>query len=285
MRIESAAVPLVPRTASECLDLAVMYVGRRLGSFLALWLAIALPTCVLIHQVCTWYDVTVLGAAAILFFATSPLGVLFMLLVIPGAFGEPLPLAQLWKRYGRRMVLLVGKGLILRVGIAVWLLLFIVPGLWLAVRKGFIVEQFCLTADRKQLHDEQTEQMLRREGMNLFGRGMAITLCCGLLAFVMFLLVDFTLDAVLGYPVFIGRLEEVATGFFRFDPGLSLYSLMVFTVTDPMLLAVASAAVLFAYPIGRLAWFFCYVDVRVRRDLWDVELQFRRLEQRLEVEA
>ena len=282
MRIETAAIPLVPRTAAQCIDLAVMYAGRHLGQYLALWLAIAVPTCVLVHQVCTWYAGNVLYAAVIILFATSPLGVLCTLLTVPRVFGEPVSLRQLWRQYGWRLVILFGKGLLLRLAIVVLLPLLIVPGVWLAVRKGFFVEEFCLTADQQNLHDEQTNQMLRHEGINLFGRGAAIATFCGLLTLTMFLLADYALDLLLGFPIFIGRISEVATGFFRLDPGLSAYSVMVFSVTDPLVLALLTAAVLFIYPIGRLAWFFCYVDVRVRRDLWNVELQFIHLAQRLE---
>jgi hypothetical protein len=29
------------------------------------------------------------------------------------------------------------------------------------------------------------------------------------------------------------------------------------------------------YPLARLAWFFCYLDARIRREGWDVEIAFR----------
>ena len=42
------------------------------------------------------------------------------------------------------------------------------------------------------------------------------------------------------------------------------------------------AVAFLVYPIGRLAWFFCYIDVRVRRDCWDMELSIIQEAERLE---
>jgi hypothetical protein len=50
---------------------------------------------------------------------------------------------------------------------------------------------------------------------------------------------------------------------------------------DPRCLTVFAAAVMLVYPIVRLAWFFCYIDLRVRRDCWDMELLFRQEARRL----
>ena len=51
---------------------------------------------------------------------------------------------------------------------------------------------------------------------------------------------------------------------------------------DPVVVTAVLAVALLVYPIGRLAWFFCYIDVRVRRDCWDMELQMLQEAERLE---
>jgi hypothetical protein len=65
-----------------------------------------------------------------------------------------------------------------------------------------------------------------------------------------------------------------------FEPGL------VFQLIgrDPLFAATFVAAGLFAYQIARVAWFFVYVDARVRRDCWDLELVLAREAKRLEGE-
>jgi hypothetical protein len=46
-------------------------------------------------------------------------------------------------------------------------------------------------------------------------------------------------------------------------------------------LAVLTGVILFVYPIARFAWFFCYIDLRVRGDFWDLELRFEKEVERL----
>jgi hypothetical protein len=36
------------------------------------------------------------------------------------------------------------------------------------------------------------------------------------------------------------------------------------------------------YPVIRLAWMFCYLDVRIRKEGWDLEIDFRVEARRLE---
>jgi len=54
-----------------------------------------------------------------------------------------------------------------------------------------------------------------------------------------------------------------------------------FLATDPRLLTVLTATALLAYPMTRIAWFLCYIDLRVRRDCWDLELGLTREAARL----
>ncbi len=63
-----------------------------------------------------------------------------------------------------------------------------------------------------------------------------------------------------------------------FEPGLA-FSLIAHS---PLFAATCVAAALFAYQLGRIAWFFAYLDARVRRDCWDMELMLAREATRLE---
>jgi hypothetical protein len=44
---------------------------------------------------------------------------------------------------------------------------------------------------------------------------------------------------------------------------------------DPLVVSALSATAWLVYPLARLAWFFCYLDARIRKEGWDVELAFR----------
>lgn len=63
-----------------------------------------------------------------------------------------------------------------------------------------------------------------------------------------------------------------------FEPGFAAVALG----RSPLFGASLLAAALFAYQLGRIAWYFAYLDARVRRDCWDMELLLAREAKRLE---
>ncbi len=65
-----------------------------------------------------------------------------------------------------------------------------------------------------------------------------------------------------------------------FDPALA----MTLIGRNPLFAATFAVAALFAYQLGRVAWFFTFIDARVRRDCWDLELILAREANRLEGE-
>ena len=80
-----------------------------------------------------------------------------------------------------------------------------------------------------------------------------------------------------------GLLEEASVAKLRSGLG---YKNLAFDALgfSPVFAATTLAASLFSYQLGRLAWFFVYIDVRVRRDCWDMELLLARESKRLEGE-
>ena len=44
---------------------------------------------------------------------------------------------------------------------------------------------------------------------------------------------------------------------------------------DPLLVVALASTWWLVYPLARLAWFFCYLDARIRKEGWDVEIAFR----------
>ena len=54
------------------------------------------------------------------------------------------------------------------------------------------------------------------------------------------------------------------------------------THDDPAFLTTIQLALWLPYPVIRLAWFFCYLDQRIRNECWDLQLQYRAEAARLE---
>ena len=81
-----------------------------------------------------------------------------------------------------------------------------------------------------------------------------------------------------GTSTFQGPLDDMASGFV-WEGIQSFFNMLA---SHPVLMALASGIALMIYPVGRLAWFFCYIDARVRRDCWDMELQIVQQAKHLE---
>lgn len=279
MNFDRVQISLVPRTTADCLDMAVMFISRRLPAMMLLWCAVALPSCLTVYLMCSFFEADALWAAAVIFLTSSPLGVCLGLLAVPSAFGEPFALQTLWRRlrHGNRMLLL--QGIALRFVIWAGLLLCLIPGCWIAVRTGFFVEKACFSKRVRKLHDRQTDDLLKEEAGNLVYRVLWIFAYCLLLWGVLFVSLDVACSVLFSVPILFGRVFTAA------DSMLPLEVFIDLIWYDPLVLTALTATALLVYPIGRLAWFFCYVDLRVRRDCWDMQLRFAEEARRLEVPA
>jgi hypothetical protein len=280
MRFDQVAIRLVPRSTSNCLDLAVYFLRQHLAPIAALWATVAVPACLVVYVLVERYEFTLPLAVAVFFFATSPLGILIMTGAAPCAFGEPFTFRGTWARLGWRGMGLLARGFGLRCLIAIGLVLFLFPGWYLAVRTGFFVEQSALSKLARHLHDRRADELLKGEIGDLYFRSASIGMFCALLWWVMLLTADFASSHLLGLPILLGRLGIDLT-YFK-DIWTVIEYIFRFLWSDPIVVTAALAVALLVYPIGRLAWFFCYVDVRVRRDCWDMELQILQEAQRLE---
>jgi hypothetical protein len=279
MRFDRVAIPLVPRTTANCLDLAVCFLRQYLAPIGALWVSIAVPACVLTYVLIDRFEFTMPLAMFVFFFATSPLGVLLMSGVAPCAFGEPFTFRGTWSRLGWRGIGLLVRGLALRIPIGLGLLLFVFPGWYLALRTGFFAEQAALSNMARHLHDRRADELLKGEIGDLYVRSAGIFTFCALLWLALLVAADFLSKHLLGFPLLFDRLG-VDEAYLQDGDGLSYAARFLWG--DPVVVTAVLAVALFVYPIGRLAWFFCYVDVRVRRDCWDMELQIIQEAERLE---
>ena len=280
MRFDQVAIPLVPRTTSNCLDLAICFLRQYLAPIGGLWASIAVPACVLTYVLVDRYEFTMSLAMAVFFFATSPLGLVLMWGAAPCAFGEPFTFRGTWARLGWRGLGLLARGLGLRILIGMGCLLFLFPGWYVALRTGFFVEQAALSSMARHLHDRRADELLKGEIGDLYVRSAGIFAFCALLWLVLLFTADFLSKHLLGFPLLLDRLG-VDLAYLK--DGESAAYVTRFLWGDPVVVTAALAVALLVYPIGRLAWFFCYVDVRVRRDCWDMELQILQEAERLEL--
>lgn len=368
MNLDQTTVPLEPRRASGCFDVAVRFFGRHLPDLLILWLHVALPACVLLYILTVRSEMDVRLSLIVVYIATWPLGVLVIAGTSRAVFGEPFapkPLTRGPISFLRLLLIALDVGAAI-VGVVVfadisadmlgtdfvygsvelmWYVLLLVlltarfllftamrsreyPGFWralsangirravlcigpllllfpingwfiflgvllslfsifVAIRKSFVVESIFLARLDEQLHGRGVRELIRREDGSLFFRGWFLSFLTVVLAMIVFATFDFACDKLLGYPILMGRLDQIIpSGGTDANPfngfGAIIGEAFTLLLRDSRCLTVFTGTVLLVYPIARIAWFFCYIDLRVRRDCWDMDLKFQQEVRRLE---
>jgi hypothetical protein len=222
-------------------------------------------------------------AAALLcgVFGSAPFGVILIAGAARTTFGEQFTLAKLLGDL-RSDGPLVARVLGLRIPLALGFLLCWLPGALLAVWWGFLVESAVLTQLHERRHDRRTNELIKMEFSDLLLRGSLIAafgLACWL---VLELTVDLAWTILFSKSLFFGRLGEMGS-LIGDDVAVELFfeNLWRLAFADPAVLTLHVAIGLAVYGLCRLAWFFCYIDLRVRRDCWDLELEILDEAQRL----
>lgn len=283
MSLAKAGITFEPRNAVNCIDLAVKFVGQHLRHVLIAWCLVVIPTCVGIYSLSRWLSFGAWILPLVLLFATLPLEVLLMLYALPVAMGEAregetyssrmrrIGTRMFWKGLGQRIVTLLGT------------MFAVLPGVFAVLMYGFYVEQTWFSDTKSSDSQTNLTKLMREAPGELFGRLVWISAFCGLLTLSLFLLVDYTAN-MFDMPIFIGRIAESMPAYEhlnQFDFEAIFADIGYLLWYDPVVVTTMAAVMMFVFTIGRLAWFLCYVDMRVRRDLWNTELEFERLAARL----
>jgi hypothetical protein len=135
----------------------------------------------------------------------------------------------------------------------------------LAARYGFLSEVLILEQLRGMKIGKRLEEILKRTHVEACGRYLAIASFAFLASTVLFLFLDLTSQLVFGVPIFLAKVSWAVA----YEDVINLLSY------DPLLVVALASTWWLVYPLARLAWFFCYLDARIRREGWDVEIAFR----------
>lgn len=257
-------VALEPRTLGECIDLAVIYCRSHAATIATLSVLVgALPTTVVVLRAGDGYGW--LWGAGTFCFASPLLGTVLVVGAGRQLFGQPftVPVALGSLRHLGSLIVssMVARG--------VWLVASAVSVGLLAIPSATVLG---LLPEVVALERVETRRALSRCRHILHGGFWeACGRCAGCAGFAvacaasLFFTVDLTSQFVLQTPVFLGRTSS--SMFLEDATHLLSY--------DPLTLGVASACAWLAYPLGRLAWLFCYIDQRIRGESWDLELDVR----------
>ena len=265
MRLEDATLALEPRSVGECIDLAVLFYRRHATKLLSISLLFgALPVAAGVAGSSSgigWL------ASGLLFVFVSPfLGAA----VVAGAghhvFGEEFTiknaLRHVTTRLGTLVLLLPAARIAYGAVSAMCWGLLTVP---VATRYGFLSEVIILEQQQGYRIAKRCEEILRDIYLEGCGRYTAIAAFAFGSSLTLFILMDLGSQVLFGIPVFAAKVSwAVAAN--------DILNLLAY---DPLLVGTLSATWWLVYPLARLAWFFCYLDARVRKEGWDVEIALR----------
>ena len=265
MRLEAATLALEPRSVGECIDLAILFYRRHARKLLSLSLLFgAVP--VAAGVVASSSGTGWLWSGLLFVFVSPFLGAC----VVAGAghhvFGEEFTVKSALRNVGARLgtlALLLPAARIAygAVSVMCWGLLT-VP---VATRYGFLSEVVILEQLKGYRIATRCAEILRDMYVDACGRYVAIAAFAFGVSSTLFILIDLGSQVLFGIPIFAAKVSWAVAA----DDILNLLAY------DPLLVGALSATWWLVYPLARLAWFFCYLDTRVRKEGWDVEIALR----------
>lgn len=272
MRLDGAIFSMEQRSVGSCIDLAAVFLREHFFPVMKLMACFAVPSVAL-----TWWLIAELewttAACVMLFLLVSPFcGACLVAASGRRMFGERFSTRTGLRAVLQRLVPLVMLLIAARLATVVGLLL-LVPGYVLAARYGFLSELLLLEMCPVRKYETRLNDLLNQSFVSLLSRLVVILFFYAVTVTSLFLLIDLLAGYLFSWPVLAGRVSSIA---------FVDRELATLLTVDPRVGAVLVAVLWLAYPMARLAWLFCYLDLRILTEGWDIEIEFRIEARRLQ---
>lgn len=271
MRVEDCIVSVERRNLGGCIDLALVFARRFAMPLLSITLCFAVPSTVLIWLVADSMRHDLLPPSLVIFafFQTFYSGAL-VAAVGPQVFGVPISTKAAMKALLSRFLAYGFFGLIARsTGLCVG-----IPLLFVFAWCGHLPEVLFLERTPLGQVTQRLSWLSKGGGYSRnLGRLVSLSIFWVVGAFGVFRAMDVISAYAFNAPILEGT---IAAGP---DWGVAFASKFL---DDPVVIVFVQISFWLVSPIIRLAWFFCYLDQRIRNECWDLELQYRVESGRLE---
>ncbi|MBI1313219.1 hypothetical protein GC176_18155 [bacterium] len=277
MRLDGAIFAIEQRSVGGCIDLAAVFLREHFAGILRLLACFAVPSVLL-----TWWLIAELewttSTCLFLFALESPFcGAALVAAAGHRVFGERFSTRTGLRLVLRRLPVLLFLLTTARLLTCAGMFLLLLPGYVIATRYGFLSEILLLELCPLRKYETRLNDLLNGTFWSLLGRLIMILVFFSTTVVSLFLFVDLLCGTLFSWPILSGRISSLA----YVDRELA-----TLLTVDPRVGTVLVAVLWFVYPIARLAWMFCYLDVRILKEGWDIELDFRiearRLQEQLE---
>lgn len=273
MRIDSATIAIEPRSVGACIDLASLFYREHAKEIFTLTVVFGVPSCLLSFWIASSSDYGLLWSAVLLFTLTPLLGSAVVSAAGRSVFGERMSARGALRALARDFLPVLLSIVTTRtLTLFAAALCFGLPAPFVAVFYGFSSEVLLLEQLRGSRARERLVELVKHTYFELVLRMSFLFLFASVVVVSLFVLVDQTTGSLFGLPILFGR----ASSSYAWTETWQLVAY------DPWVVATVSGLVWIVYPLARLGWFFCYLDTRIRKEGWDVELAFRVEARRLE---
>ncbi len=268
MKVEDCIVAVERRSAGNSFDLACIFLQRFRGPIFQLWLLNAIPSCCLVWLLSSvTTDMLIPSLLIFLFFSSTFSGQLIAGLG-PQVFGEPFSAVQAVKTWRKRLLPWLFLTFTIRIGQILGAFCLLFPALMVTAWGGHLNEVFLLEQSSFRGASKRLSWLTQAGG---YGRNMRslsplLYFWAGITTGV-FIIIDLTAGTLLNQPLF---LQQTAMG----SSQLSL-AIQQTLLDSPGTLTLLQFSLWLGWPLIRIAWFFCYLDQRIRSECWDLQVQFR----------
>ncbi|MFO0977197.1 MAG: hypothetical protein U0996_12415 [Planctomycetaceae bacterium] len=268
MKVEDCIVVVERRSLGGCIDLAFVFAREFAGPLFRLWALCAIPSCLTILLFASLSTDLLIISVLVFMFFSAVFNALLVSSMGPQVFGVPISLSQAAKSWRKRLIS--------------WFFLTAFSRLAQCIGFVFVTAYVGHLPEVLLLEQSKVNGVTSRLswlcGGGGFGRNLGRVI--GLSAFWagmtvgLFLLIDFLSTTLLNYPILASRRGATSV-----DQSTLMAQLFL---DDARVHVVLQLALWLPYPMIRLAWFFCYLDQRIRNECWDLQVQFRAEAARLE---
>ncbi len=275
MKVEDCIVTVERRSVGGCLDLAFVFAREFSGPITRLWLLCAIPSCGFSWMLASNMTDAFIPSCLIFLFFTSLFSAFLVGCMGPQVFGVPISVRAAVRTWRKRFFAWLLLTAMARFFQAISGFCFVFPSVFVTAYVGHLPEVLLLEQSKL---NSVTTRLSWLCGGGGYGRnlGRLVSLLCFWLAtsFGLFLMMDLLGSTLINTRSFF---ESASSANVPFDEAA-----MRLIYDDPQYLLMLHLAMWIPYPIVRLAWFFCYLDQRIRNECWDLQLTFRAEAVRLE---
>lgn len=271
MKVEDCIVSVERRTVGGCLDLGFVFFRHFALPLLQLTACFAIPCSLVVWVIADAmrHDVLVPSMIIFGFFAMLASGAL-VATVGPQVFGVPMSVRGAVKGLLSRLLAYALIGFLFRLSG----LCLVLPLVFVMAWGGHLPEVMFLERTSFNQITQRLSWLSKGGGYSRnVGRLITIFSFWAVFSFGLFMIFDVISGMVFNAPIVAGTLVAGPDWWADITSRL---------LDDPLVVVVLQATLWLTFPIVRLAWFFCYLDQRIRNECWDLELQFRVESIRLE---